>query len=70
MGFLRNEKNKQKLFQFLSTKIAEFDYTGCKEVFVTHGRRVLTNIITLEMPSCDHEEADTRLIVLQQQILE
>ena len=63
MGFLRDEKNKQELFEFLSTKFAEFDYTGSKEVFVTQGQRVLTNRIALEMPSCDHEEADTRLIV-------
>ncbi len=46
-----------------STKIAEFGYTGSKEVFVTQDQRVLTNRIALEMPSCDHEEADTRLIV-------
>ncbi len=54
---------KQELFEFLSTKIAEFDYTGSKEVFVTQGQRFLTNRIALEMPSCDHEEANTRLIV-------
>ncbi len=63
MGFLRDEKNKQELFEFLSTKIAEFDYTGSKEVFVTQDQRVLTNRIALEMPSCDHKKADTRLIV-------
>ena len=32
-------------------------------MIVTHGQRVLTNKITLEMPLCDHEEVDTRLIV-------
>ena len=63
MGFLRDEKNKQELFQFLSSKIAAFHYTSNKQVYVTEGQGVLTNRTTLEMSSCDHEEADTRLIV-------
>ena len=62
-GFLRDEKNKQELFEFLSTKIVAFDYAESKEVFVTKGQNVLTNKITLQMSSCDHEEADTRLII-------
>ena len=56
------KKNKQEPFDFLSSKIAAFEYAGSK-VFVTQGNRVLTNMITLEMPSCDHEEADTQLVV-------
>ena len=63
MGFLRNEKNKQELFEFLSTKIADFYRSHSKEVFVTQGQRVLTNKINQEMPLCDHEEADTRVVV-------
>ena len=63
MGFLRDEKKQQELFDFLSSKIAAFDYADNKEVFVTQGQRILTNIPTLEMSSCDHEEADTRLVV-------
>ena len=63
MGFLRDENNKQELFEFLSSRIATFSYSDGKEVFVTQGQEVLTDRITLEMPSCDHEEADTRLIV-------
>jgi len=61
--FLRDEKNKQELFHFLSTKIAAFSYPEGKKVFVTQGQDVLTNERLSEMPSCDHEEADTRLVV-------
>ena len=62
-GFLRDGKNKQELFEFLSNKIAAFKYPESKEVFVTQRQSVMTNERTLEMPSCNHEEADTRLIV-------
>ena len=61
--FLRDEKNKQELFEFLSNKVAVFKYPENKEVFVTQGQSVLTNQNNLGMASCDHEEADTRLIV-------
>ena len=56
-------KKTNKNSDFLSSKIAAFDYADNKEVFVTQGQRILTNIPTLEMSSCDHEEADTRLVV-------
>ncbi len=52
IGFLRNEKNKQELFEFLSNKISMFEYPESKEVFVTHGQSVLANKITLQMPQC------------------
>ena len=61
--FLRDEKNKQELVEFLSNKVAAFKYPENKEVFVTQGQSVLTNQNNLGMASCDHEEADTRLIV-------
>ena len=61
--FLRDEKYKQELFEFLSNKVAAFKYPESKEVFVTQSQSVLTNQNNYGMASCDHEEADTRLIV-------
>ena len=61
-SFLRNEENKRELFTFLNTKIASADTLG-KDVLVTQDENVLTSNSSLEMPPCDHEEADTRLVV-------
>lgn len=61
--FLRDEGNKQELFQFLSQKISSFDYPEGKEVFVTSDVNVLTKGSSHDMLPCDHEEADTRLLV-------
>jgi len=41
--YLRDDKNKQELFHFLSTKIAAFSYPEEKKVFATQGPDVLTN---------------------------
>ena len=60
---MHDEKNKEELFKFLSVKIMSFKYPDNKEVFVTDGPFVLTNSTTQAMPQCDHEEADTRLVV-------
>ena len=61
--FLRDEINKQELFEFLSQKIVSANYPDGKEVFVTSGKRVLTKGTARQMMSCDHEEADIRLLV-------
>ena len=58
--FLRDEINKKKLFDFLS---ASAEYPDGKEVFVTSGMRVLIKGTSRLMIPCDHEEADTRLLV-------
>jgi len=62
-GFLRDEKNKEELFSFLSVKIMQFKFPDGKKVFVTDGPFVLTNDTTQSMPQCDHEEADTRVVI-------
>ncbi len=61
--FLRDENNKQELFEFLADKIVAYNYPEEKEVFVTKGQEVLANKVTSQMSLCDHEEAVTRLIV-------
>ena len=60
-GYLHDENNKEEHFAFLSTKIAAVNYLDSKEVFATLGQRVLSN--TSEMLLCDHEEADTWIVV-------
>ena len=55
-GFLRDEKNKEELFKFLSIKTMAFKFCDGKEVFVTNGQFVLTNSATQPMSQCDHEE--------------
>ena len=62
-GFLRDEKNKEELFHFLSIKIMEFKFPDGKDIFLIDGSFVLTNSTTQTIPQCDHEEADTRLII-------
>ena len=51
-GFLRDEGNKLELFQFLTHKIASFDYPEGKQVFVTshsqyHSCRFLIKVFML-----------------------
>ena len=61
--FLRDEINKQDLFEFFSQKIVSANYSDGTETFVTSGMRVLTKGTARQMMSSDHEEADTRLLV-------
>lgn len=64
-SFLRVDENKRDLFQFLSTCISQIAPEG-KQVFCTEGPTVLTaheSNIDEDLSPCDHEEADTRLIL-------
>jgi hypothetical protein len=61
--FLRDSKNKQELFAFLSSKTASVDCPEGKEVIITCGVTVTLRGTDRSMPACDHEEADTRLLV-------
>ena len=61
--FLRDDINKQELFEFFSKKIVSANNADGKEVFVTSGVRVLTKGTARQVMSCDHEEAGTRLLV-------
>jgi len=60
---LRSESNKKERFDFLYKKVTSFDYPDGKEVYITFGTKVLSNGVYYEMEACDHEEADTRLLV-------
>ena len=56
-------KGTNRSFFDFSPKKSSFDYPEGKEVFVTSDINVLTNGSSHDMSPCDHEEADTRLLV-------
>ena len=60
MDFLRDPINKKELFAFLTSKVKEFHWPHGKEIFVTSGETVSSSI---GMGNCNHEEADTRIVV-------
>ena len=63
MDFLRDSTNKKELFTFLTTNVDEFNYLEAKVVYVISGQSVLSISSGIPMPSCNHEEADTRVVV-------
>ncbi len=54
---------KKNFFNFSRKKNSSFDYPEGKQVFVTSDVNVLTKGSNHDMLPCDHEEADTRLLV-------
>ena len=63
MDFLRDSMNKKELFAFLSSKVVEFNWPPDKAVYVTSGKAVSSIGSTIPMQNCNHEEADTRIVV-------
>ena len=62
-SFLRNNTNKKELFCFLAEKLAAQNIHG-KEIYTTYLDKVLsTSEFKDEIDSCNHEEADTRMIL-------
>lgn len=60
-NFLLDAENKQELFALLSEK---FGYLSCPEdkaMYITAGENVISS--GPPMPACNHEEADTRILV-------
>ncbi len=62
VDFFCDPNNKSELFALLTSKVASFDFSPNKAVYVTSGQSVNSTMST-EMMSCNHEEADTRIIV-------
>ena len=60
--FLHDTVNKESLNKFLAEAITAHSYGRGKTVFVTHEGNVLSNTSTA-MGDCNHEEADTRMLV-------
>ena len=61
MDFLRDQNNKKELFALLTSKVIKFVCPPSKVVYVTSGERVIS--AGPDMTNCNHEEADTRVVV-------
>ena len=61
--FLSDPTNKQELFSNLSTEVSNINVPHDKEIVCTSGTSVIQKGNSHPTPICDHEEADTRLIV-------
>ena len=60
-AFLWDPTNKE-LFQFLSDKVSSNDWPDGK-VFITSGIDAISRGSAHSMPRCDHEEADTKIVI-------
>ena len=60
IDFLRNSENKKELFLFLSSQVRDQGIT--KAFYMTEGEGVVSTVGDM-FPTCDHEEADTRVVV-------
>lgn len=61
--FMRDSKNKEELFSYLSQKVIDSDILRDKIVFITDGTTVRSSCTTQTMGECSQEEADTRVVV-------
>lgn len=64
-SFLRNDQNKEELFQYLSDVAVKAPITG-REIYVTSGASVLSSDPNADaniLSPCNHKEADTRVIL-------
>ncbi len=64
MDFLRDPRNKEELFSFLTSTVAEFAFPPSKSIYITSGTSVVSKgDRSCQMSTCNHEEADTRIFV-------
>jgi len=52
---------RKELFAIITFKVAKFKFQSGKAVYITAGESVLS--AGPDMPECNHEEADTRIVV-------
>ncbi|KAG7174276.1 hypothetical protein Hamer_G003200 [Homarus americanus] len=65
-NFFRNSDNKEELFCFLSEQVMQLVVKENKQLVVTDKKQVLTvppRKDTADLAPCNHEEADTRMMV-------
>ena len=62
-SFLKDLSNKLELFHFLSEKINGIRCPEDKCMYITQGENVLPSSPLNVMEKCNHEEADTRILV-------
>ena len=64
MDLLRDSENKKELFAFITSKVAEFTFQLGKAVYITSGESVESvGSGNPGMLECNHQEADTRIVV-------
>ena len=64
MDFLRDSMNKVELFSFLTSRVVEFECSSEKNIYITSGESVKSSGERRgQMSKCNHEEADTRIVV-------
>ena len=68
--FLRDARNVKELFDFLTNKLRIMSVPENKEIFVTSGDDVIGIGTEHGMSQCNHEEADTRIIIHVQDSLQ
>ncbi|CAB4016123.1 Hypothetical predicted protein, partial [Paramuricea clavata] len=57
------ESRRKELFGFLTTKVEQFNCPASTAMYVTSGQSVLSISSGSPMHSCNHKEADTRVVV-------
>ena len=70
IDFLRNSVNKQQLFSFLSHKLESVECAEGKHIFTTIGPLVASVGVSDHIQACNHEEADTRILIHLQYALD
>ena len=60
LDFLRNTESKKELFLFLSSQI---QIQGISKAFYLTEEKGVVATHTVDFPVCDHEEADTGVVV-------
>ncbi|KAL9966137.1 hypothetical protein ACROYT_G024162 [Oculina patagonica] len=62
-AFLEDSSNKKELFDFLTKQVETASFPDDKFVYITSGENVISSCPRQQMQSCNHEEADTRILV-------
>ena len=70
IDFLHNSVNKQQLFSFLSHKLESLECVEGKHIMTTTGTSVANVGTNHHMQACNHEEADTRILIHLQDALD
>ena len=70
MDFLRDPMNKKELFAFLTSRVEQFNWPPTKALYITSGQAVSSFGPCSPMNCCNHEEADTRILVHVRHALE
>ena len=69
IDFLHNSVNKQQLFSFLTHKLESMEHIEGKYIMTTIGASVASAGGSYHMQACNHDEADTRILIHLQDAL-